>query len=65
MDQIYYEDCLWEIIQPDFLCIAITTPFRRVLTPYRRLSSATIHAHIGYAPIPVLHHKNIPVAASA
>ena len=33
-----------------------------VLTPYRRLSSGAIHAHIGVrGPYRFLHHKNIPV----
>ncbi len=63
MDQVYYEDCLCEIIQPDFLCIGYYYSVSgEILTPYRRLSSATIHAHIGVrGPYRFLHHKNIPV----
>jgi len=63
MDQVYYEDCLCEFDQPDFLCIGYYYSISgEILTPYRRLSSGTIHAHIGVrGPYRFLHHKNISV----
>lgn len=63
MDQIYFEDCLCEFVQPDFLCIGYYYSVSgEILTPYRRLSSGSIHAHIGtQGPYRFLHHKDIPV----
>ncbi|HWQ80145.1 MAG TPA: AraC family transcriptional regulator [Anaerovoracaceae bacterium] len=63
MDQVYYEDCLCEIVQPDFLCIGYYYSVSgEILTPYRRLSSSMIHAHIGVrGTYRFIHHKNIPV----
>ncbi len=63
MDQTFFEDCLCEIVQPDFLCIGYYYSVSgEILTPYRRLSSSTIHAHIGKrGPYRFVHHKHVPM----